>query len=65
MVQTTQMGLCEHKESVRCLCQRIAMPKTKKNEKISRKIRLLVQEGKPLKQAIAIALSMHGKAKKK
>jgi len=41
------------------------MPKTNKHEKISRKIRLLVQEGKPLKQAIAIALSMHGKAKKK
>ena len=41
------------------------MPKTNKNEKISRKIRLLVQEGKPLKQAIAIALSMHGRAKGK
>lgn len=35
------------------------------NKKISRKIRLLVSEGKPLKQAIAIALSMHGKAKGK
>lgn len=35
------------------------------NKKISRKIRLLVKEGRPLKQAIAIALSMHGRAKRK
>lgn len=35
------------------------------NKKISRKIRLLVKEGKPLKQAVAIALSMHGKSKGK
>lgn len=35
------------------------------NKKVSKKIRLLVQEGKPLKQAVAIALSMHGKAKRK
>ena len=41
------------------------MSKTKRNKKVSDKIRLLVREGKPLKQAVAIALSMHGKAKKK
>ncbi len=41
------------------------MSKTKRNKKVSDKIRLLVREGKPLKQAVAIALSMHGKTKKK
>ena len=35
------------------------------NKKVSKKIRLLVQEGRTLKQAVAIALSMHGKAKRK
>lgn len=41
------------------------MPKTKHNKKVSDKIRLLVREGKPLKQAVAIALSMYGKDKGK
>ena len=42
------------------------MSKAKRNKKVSDKIRLLVREGKPLKQAVAIALSMPGgKAKKK
>ena len=41
------------------------MSKAKRNKKVSEKIRLLVREGKPLKQAVAIALSMHSKAKKK
>ncbi len=41
------------------------MSKTKHNKKVSDKIRLLVREGKPLKQAVAIALSMNRKAKKK
>ena len=41
------------------------MSKTKHNKRVSDKIRLLVREGKPLKQAIAIALSMQGKTKKK
>jgi len=58
------VSVCAHK-SVRCSCQRIAMPKTKHNKKVSDKIRLLVREGKPLKQAVAIALSMYGKDKGK
>ena len=39
------------------------MPKPSK-KKLSKKISLLVKEGKPVKQAAAIAYSMLGKGKK-
>tara|TARA_R100000149_G_C5795168_1_gene84919 strand:- start:299 stop:418 length:120 start_codon:yes stop_codon:yes gene_type:complete len=32
--------------------------KIKKNKFVAKKIRMLVEEGKPMKQAVAIALSM-------
>ena len=53
----------EEKQPIRRLYKRIAVSKAK-NRFISTKMRILKREGKPKKQAIAIALSMWEKRKR-
>jgi len=53
----------EEKQPIRRLYKRIAVSKLK-NRFISAKMKILKREGKPKKQAIAIALSMWEKRKR-
>ena len=56
-------GCLEGKQPIRRLYKRIAVSKLK-NRFISAKMKILKREGKPKKQAIAIALSMWEKRKR-